>query len=632
MATERPHLRYAPDRVRVTARDLPPGARAGSIVVGIVRLMPPSGPVRPQSYDFSFENYFDAIGAIGFFLRGPDLVTDAPPVSGRGALLSAWVENARLAVAARLRSIIGGAEGEIAAALVAGVRAGIPEEANEALRRTGLAHILSISGLHMALVAGTVLVATRKIFAMFPDFSSRHAVKKYAATLALLAVALYLVISGAAVAAQRSFIMISVMLVALLFDRAALTMRNLAIAAFVVVVISPHEVLGPSFQMSFAATAALIGSYSAWTDRRAGRLDAQPPPRGIVSEVLRKPVLFVFAIATTSIIAGTATGLYGAWHFQRAAPLGLLANLLAMPLVSLGVMPMALCGMLLMPFGLDVLPFWVMGKAVGLVLAVAGWVSSLSPIDEVGIIPPASVVILTVALVLLTMATTWLRWLALPLIVAGTATLVSRSTPDLFISEDGRLVAMRTADGNLAVNRARPNAFALDNWIRAAMAGEVVKPDAGSPPDDEGAKPVETGFLCDGDGNCVATHASGHRIGFAVSAEAAHRYCGVSVLVVDDATARDLCASTETLVITKRDLARRGSAALHLAHGSPPDVIYAISRPYRPWHAHRRYSREARGLAPYQRKKAAKTEVTPSPDRADKPSTGGSGRPGDPGP
>src|SRR5690606_26636979 len=130
------------------------------------------------------------------------------------------------------------------AALVVGVRAGIPEDVNEALRRAGIYHIISISGLHMALVAGAIMVFLRSGFALFPDFSSRHPVKKYAAALALLGLAGYLFISGAEVAAQRSFIMLAVMLVAVLFDRAALTLRNLAIAAIIVIAVSPHEVVG----------------------------------------------------------------------------------------------------------------------------------------------------------------------------------------------------------------------------------------------------------------------------------------------------------------------------------------------------------------------------------------------------
>ncbi len=138
-------------------------------MTGLVRLMPPSGPVRPDSYDFSFESYFDGIGASGFFLRGPELAAasgPAPPL----ALFRASVERARNAIATRIRDRIGGAEGEIAAALVVGVRAGIPEDVNEALRRAGIYHIISISGLHMALVAGTIMVPAARRLRAVPGF------------------------------------------------------------------------------------------------------------------------------------------------------------------------------------------------------------------------------------------------------------------------------------------------------------------------------------------------------------------------------------------------------------------------------------------------------------------------------
>src|SRR5690606_38307475 len=141
------------------------------------------------------------------------------------------VEATRDRIAQSIRQSIGGPEGEIAAALIVGVRAGIPEGINESMRKTGIYHIISISGLHMALVAGTVMVLLRGTFALFPDFASRHPVKKYAAAAALFTTAAYLVVSGFVVAAERSFIMLAVMLLAVLFDRAALTMRNLAISA-----------------------------------------------------------------------------------------------------------------------------------------------------------------------------------------------------------------------------------------------------------------------------------------------------------------------------------------------------------------------------------------------------------------
>lgn len=175
-------------------------------------------------------------------------------------------------VSERIQEVIAGEDGNVAAALIAGARGGISEETNKDLRKAGLAHILSISGLHMALAAGVVMLALRSLFALFPGFSMRHPVKKYAAFLSLLSCTFYLAMSGADVAAQRSYVMIAVMLCALFVDRATISMRNLAIAAIAMIALSPHEILGPSFQISFSATAALIAAYAWWERAQCAKI------------------------------------------------------------------------------------------------------------------------------------------------------------------------------------------------------------------------------------------------------------------------------------------------------------------------------------------------------------------------
>ena len=715
--TERPVLRYAPDRVRVSARGISEGVGAGAAVTGLVRLMPPSGPVRPDSYDFSFESYFDGIGASGFFLRGPELAATSDPAPPL-ALFRASVERARNVIAGRIRDRIGGAEGEIAAALVVGVRAGIPEEVNEALRRSGIYHVISISGLHMALVAGTIMGLLRAGFALFPDFASRRPVKKYAAALAIVGLAGYLFISGAEVAAQRSFIMLAVMLTAVLFDRAALTLRNLAIAAIVVIVLSPHEVVGPSFQMSFAATAALVGAYAAWSDWRADHPGQMPGSMSLARRAVRYMLLAAAGLAVTSIVAGGATAVYAAWHFQQMPSLGLFTNLTAMPVVSAVVMPSAVLGALAMPFGLDGPFFDVMGMGLTATIAIARWFSERSPADMVGLIPPASVAVLTVALLIATICSTWLRIAAAPVVLAGLLLLLDRPRPDLFVSEDGRLVGLDVGEGRIAVNRARPNEFTIDNWKRAVRADEIIRPEGRqerSPANDDGSvspvtesnaeatdagaahsyplpvkngergasasRPVllspslrveepgrqargganagkrepvvsssdipstdtpslTAGFAC-AEGLCLARHPSGAIVAHALDALAALDACAsASVIVIDDATAKNVCRWKDVLVVTKRDLALGGSAAITFLPAResrsrpipdiptatenaeagkatmvrmPATIEYAISRPFRPWHDQRRFSRSARGLAPYRRpeKPAAPAEVSP---------------------
>lgn len=600
LRTERPELRYAPERIRATARTVPPGLLPGQAVAGVVRLLPPTGPARPWGYDFSFESYFDGVGASGFFLAGPFAAEPAkPPDVG----LAAWIEQVRMALASRIRGHVAGPEGEIAAALVAGVRGGIPEPVNEALRVTGLAHILSISGLHMALVAATFLGAARLGFALFPGFASRRPVKKYAAVIGLGAITLYLVISGAEVAAQRSYIMFAVMLLAVLFDRAALTMRNLAISALIVLAISPHEVMGPSFQMSFAATAALIAAYGWYGERRATRMSGVVAgERSGIVRLTVKALLVIGGLAMTSIIAGLATGLFGVWHFQRISAMSLPANLAVAPLVSFVVMPFAVVGTLLIPLGLDGLFFKIMGYGLSGMLAIADWLAARSPIDAVGMIPVSALIALSLALALATIATTRLRLLALTFLAAGVLLVVTRDLPDVMVSEDARLVALRLEGGGLAVNRARPSSFTVGNWLSALDATAIVKPA------ERTLDPAELspggGFVCDG-GLCMARTARGMVVAHAKDAASAIGACNVAaLLVIEDATAVRVCGNkaAQPTTVTGKDLARHGSLSVRLAGaGAPPLLTYAIESAKRPWHNQRRFSRAARGLAPYRR-------------------------------
>ncbi|MFC5583497.1 ComEC/Rec2 family competence protein [Nitratireductor kimnyeongensis] len=613
ISTERPQLRYAPARARLSARSIPEGLRPGDGIQGLVRLMPPSGPIRPRAYDFSFESYFDGLGAVGFFMKGPERVEIDQSYGTWRSSLSA-LQRLREHLAERLRSRVGGAEGEVAAALITGMRGGIPEEYNEHLRRAGLAHVLAISGLHMALAAFTIIGAARLGFAFFPGFSSRHPVRKYAAAVALLVCFFYLLVSGGGVAAQRSFLMLAIMLLALLFDRAALTMRNLAFAALIVIVTAPHEVVGPGFQMSFSATAALIAGYAVWNAHRIKRLSRKPyAERKGAAKFAHLIIVSICGIALTSLIAGTATTLYGVWHFQRASPLALGANLAAMPVASVVVMPSAVAAIATMPLNLDGWPLALMGGGISAVMGIARWFSEHSPIDATGAIPLSATLCLTAALAILTTTTTSLRLASLPLLAMGLLLISARNLPDIFISEDARLVAVRTSDGALAVNRNRPNAFALENWLRAAGTETVLKPEglSGAATAEVFARATTPRFRCN-EAFCVLRHQHGAIIVHVMKSEAPpsrrllDELCGAAdLIIINDARIDGPCGLGRARTITAQDLARGGSAEISIASTAqerPPfHIAFAVSEPFRPWHQQRQYSRAARGLGPYKR-------------------------------
>lgn len=469
LATRAPQLKYQPSRIRVSLPAARGNFAAGDVISGRFGLRPPGGPVRPGSYDFAFHAYFAGVGASGFAM-GPVTRIESQPPSVRQSV-KFTLENLRAAIATKVRAAIPGTSGNVAAALIAGVSGGIDPENEEALRVTGLAHVLSISGLHMALVAGAVLFLVRFGFALFPVFASRYPVKKWAAAAALVASFLYLLLSGGAVATLRAFIMLAVMLGAVMIDRQALTLRNLAIAAIIILVITPHEIMGPSFQMSFAATAALISAYG-WVSRRSEAVTS-PVSLG------RWPMIRAMLLGAilTPVVAGLATAIFSAWHFHRLAPMGLPANLAAMPVISFVIMPFAMIGTFAMAFGLEEWPLRIMGQGVDAMLWIARWCADFSPQDTVGALAPAAFVLMILSLLVLTFCQSPIRLAALALIPA--ALLINRNapSPDMLVSEDGRLVAIAGEGGALAVNRDRPNAFTTEVWRNAVAAQIVAKPE-----------------------------------------------------------------------------------------------------------------------------------------------------------
>ena len=618
LSTERPALRHSPARVRVSARSLPEGTKAGDGVKGLVRLLPPTGPVRPGSFDFSFSAYFTRIGANGFFLAEPQ-ITNAPSPGSVLDRMKAAAARMREGISARIRARLPGAEGEIAAALIAGAAAGISPAMNESMRRSGIAHVTSISGLHLALVAGLIMGTIRAAFALFPGFSQRRPVRKYAAAAALAGVSFYLLLSGAAVATQRSWLMITVMLLALMADRAAISMRNLGLAGLAIILVTPHELVGPSFQLSFAATAALVAGYGAFTHWQAARQPDRQVHPPLAKRALRWIGGALAGLALTSLLAGTATVIIGAWHFHRIAPLGLFANLAAMPIVSVIIMPAGMAAALLMPLGLEGPALDLMGWGISAMIAVSDWFAERSPLDAAGMVPDRAMLAYVLALACLTGLSTRLRLFGLPMAVLALVLWAVPGTPVLLVSEDGKLMAFRTADGGMAVNRMRPNTFTARNWQMAFNAGKIIKPEKPEP--DQPAKsgpnektptlgqfagsvlmPAGKGrFACTGM-VCAAEIRDGL---FAIHAEnpvSAAPWCDrAAIMVIADATAQNPCADPAMTVVTARHLALLGSAEISLPAlpGQKPVLRQAFTEPLRPWSNHRRFSRAARGIPPW---------------------------------
>ncbi len=460
-----------PERIRISVRSDAPHLFPGAAIEGLARLRPPQGPVLPGGYDFARTNFFNGIGATGFSYGTPDarkrIGAEAETVADG---FSTGIERIRDALSERIRETLTGDAGAVAVALIVGDRQGIAPDTADALRHAGLAHILAISGLHMALVGGVVFWMVRAFLALFPDLATRHPIRKWAAAAALLTGAGYLLVSGMGIATQRAFIMAVIVLIAVLVDRPALTMRSVALAALVVVALAPESVVGPSFQMSFAAVIALVAGYEILSGRQDRKPDGRSGevPRGRAARVANKLSRYVVGLALTSLIAGLATAPVAAFHFHRIAPFGLIANLAAMPVVAMLIMPAGVLSMAAVPFGLDPLVLPVMGAGIDMVIAISRTVADWTPHGGViGRVPLGTVSMLAVALVWFSLWRTRMRWFAVVPALLGLAVVPFAARPDILIAADGKVAALRGADGRLRVAAGRGTTFVVSNWLTA---------------------------------------------------------------------------------------------------------------------------------------------------------------------
>lgn len=464
-AIEEVKPQYWPGRARLSVS----GEHVGTHVRGdYVRfqawLYPPLTPAIPGGWNYGRVGWFAGIGAggrVASALAKPETKPD----------LWRWSDtlaDLRAGIAERIRAHLPAREAGFAVALITGERSGLDKDMREALQLSGLAHILAISGLHMSLVAGGVFWLVRALLALWPMLALNYPVKKFAALSALAAAGFYLLISGQAIATQRAFIMLSVMFLAVLLGRSAISMRNLAIAAIIVLLIAPQAVLTPSFQMSFLAVMGLIAGYEfmgGWqTGFRAG-LAARP----FYLRALIFVLLMLVGLSSTTIIASAFTTLPAAFHFNRFAAWALPANLLAMPVVTFLVMPTAVASVCLMPFGLEYWPVQFMAWGLETVQSIAVMVSSWPGATKVaGAMAPQLAFLSGMALCFLALWRGSLRWIGGGLaVVAGFAAIALGPRPDILIERTAATMAARMQHGDLVPVYARRGRFAVERWLLA---------------------------------------------------------------------------------------------------------------------------------------------------------------------
>ncbi|MBB6304440.1 ComEC/Rec2 family competence protein [Rhizobium leucaenae] len=615
-STEKPAIRRPPAQVTIFVRKQLQPFELGDRIQGRARLTPPAGPALPGLNDFAFSAYFDGTGANGFAYGAPTLLSPAGDVSQGSVLDKAdiWLARLRSSIGDRIRMLLPGDTGAFAASLVTDERRAISDDTTEALRTSGLAHIIAISGLNMALSAGIFYVGLRYALSLFFGVAQAWPTKKIAAFGALITVTAYYLISGFGVSAERAFIMMAIMLVAVLFDRPSLSLRNVALSAIVILILSPSEALGPSFQMSYAATLALVSGYSLWTRR--------PHRESVLSRFrLVRPLLFVSrffgGILSTSFIGGASTAIFSIEHFHRLATYGLIANLAAMPVVSFVVMPFGMAATMLMPFGVDA-PFWqITGAGLDAVIVIAKTVAAWGGNIPFGRLPVWLFPTVIAGFLLMTLLKTWLRH-AGALLIIGSIAVVALSPgvpkPDLMISEDGTLVAL-LRNGALTTNREKPPDFIFEQWQRALAITEqqpptMLPPDSQLPKisksdkhrrlssDEQTAvrkamdaaldKAGQGGFACQKGAWCVAMLANGDMLVTIEDAAYLAPACDTANIVVTPVRLRlDRCRSGAQL-FTGATLRRTGSIEMNLS-AEKPVITAAFENLTRSWSLHRAY-------------------------------------------
>ena len=541
-----------PARVRVSLNAPDPGdplPPLGQRVMLTAHLGPPPGPAAPGSFDFRTHAWYLRLGAVGYS-RTP-VMTVAPPPGG------IWrAHRARMALSAAMQDRIGGQKGAVAAALMTGDRSGIAESTNEMMRAANLYHIVSISGLHMAMLAGFVYGGLRLILTLARGLGlrTRAPVHKLAAGAALAAAAGYLWLSGGGVATERAFIMVAVMLGAILVDRRAASLRTVALAGAIILVLSPEAVATPGFQMSFAATVALILSAGPWA-RVAPHLPGWLRP--------------VAMLVLSSLVAGLATSPIAAAHFNRMSQYGLLANLLAVPVMGSVVMPAGVIAGVLAPVGLAAPALWVMGVGTGWMLIVARRVADLGGAVTALPQPPAQVLpLMCFGAALLVLC--WRRgqtgrvwdlpgagWAAgLAMVAMSGALWASGERPLLLIAPEGEAVGLMTPAGR-ALSKPAGGAFVTETWL--TEDGDTATPAASA------ARPAWSGDRRDRRAALPDGWEVWHFTGKGAAARAAGACRGRRIVILTEPAAPE--SRGDCLLFDLRRLRQTGAVAIRWSGG-----------------------------------------------------------------
>lgn len=546
-------------RINVAQEDAPAGLMAGATIAFRARLMPPAPPAVPGAYDFAQRAYFQGIGATGKAV--PPIRVEQAPASSATPL--------RQRLSAHVRAQIEGGAGAIAAALATGDVGAITEEDAEAMRRSGLAHLLSISGLHVTALIGATIFIMFRLLALSRRLALRWPLMLIAAAGGAVAGIGYTLLTGAEVPTVRSIVAALLVLGGLALGREAITLRLVASGALFVLLLWPESLAGPSFQMSFAAVTAIVAlaEHKAFRGLTEARDEAvwRRLGRGLLG-------LFLSGVVVELVLAPIAL-----FHFHRAGMLGSIANLVAIPLTTFVVMPFEAVALALDTVGVGAPAWWIVDKALGLLLWIAHAVAA-SPM-AVASLPAFSPIAFALAMTGILWCLLWrtgARWLGLAPLLTGIAMMLLAPHPDILVTGDGRHVAVRLADGRMTLLRDRAGDYVRDTLSESAgyegeLAALAALPEAQCNPDQCAVRLTGRGRSW----HLLATRSADY-----IAFRDLERDCAAADIVVSDRRLPRNCRP-RWLKIDRAMLRRTGGVAIYLGSGKVRTVMSATDR--HPW-------------------------------------------------
>ena len=425
----------------------------GATVKLKAKLFPLSSSVLPGTFDFGFYMYMSGIEASGYALTMPEISSKS------SNSFSTYVQVLRTKIYYRLIEVMGSREGNFAAAILIGETKAIPIDIAKNMRDSGIAHILSASGLHLSLVAMLFFISSRALLNCSNFFAYNTNVKVIAAIISIVGSFAYLHISGANIAATRAFIMTAIFIVSTIWGRSPYPLRSVMIAAFLILLFLPQYVLYPSFQLSFTAVLCLISGYEFYIKNKSILGNS----KGIIASIK----LYIFANIYSSFLASIMTAPYVIYHFYKFANYSVLMNLIAVPMMSFFMMPLALIASILMPIGIDAPVLKMLGYFISIVIDSAEFIVKLPySVWSVGHISPMSLVVFTIGFFWISLWQTRWRLMGIIIILCSLLMMSFSSKPDFIYDHNLKIIAVRNNDGQFYIfSEETIPTFTADYWI-----------------------------------------------------------------------------------------------------------------------------------------------------------------------